>query len=448
MALSTLLRYDKTQVTQTDGHAIVIGAGMAGLCAARVLADAFTKVTVIDQDPLPSTPTGRRGVPQDSQPHVIQEAGRATLEDFFPGFCEKLLRAGGLLIDGASDLDYYYDGDFLADGPERLPNYCATRPLFEHTVRECATNIEGITLRPECRFIDYLYEDTTICGVTVDDSTGRTTNITADLVVDASGRMSPTPKWLENHGYIHPEVSEIQVDVTYSTVIIERPPTDRRMLVVPPTPPRTRGGGAFPIEGDRWIVTIQVMYDDTAPQNCEELLEYAESLPVPDLKQLLETQSWRSDEVTCYPFPSNIRRHYENLTQFPDGLVVIGDALVSFNPLYGQGVSVAALEALSLHHALASGKDDTLAPRFYNRAEEVLDNAWTMAIGADLQFYQANQSQPRGTGIFNWYLTKLRQSAHTDGTLTDAFSRVARMEKPPLSLLQPSIVRRVLFPKD
>jgi 2-polyprenyl-6-methoxyphenol hydroxylase-like FAD-dependent oxidoreductase len=164
------------------------------------------------------------------------------------------------------------------------------------------------------------------------------------------------------------------------------------------------------------------------------------------LREILDAHAWVDGDADRYPFPSNLRRRYESLDRFPDGLVVVGDAVASFNPIYGQGMSVAALEALQLHHALATGRCDDLAPRFFEQAETVVDAAWTMATGSDLQFSQTVGPKPRGTDLFDRYLSRLVERAHADGVLADAFARVVTMQKPPTSLLRPGIVWRVLRP--
>lgn len=446
MTLSNVPRYDEDQVSRIGDRAVVLGAGIAGLLAARVLADAFSEVILIERDTLPETPEKRPGVPQATQPHQMHEAGRATLEDLFPGFGEEFLSTGGLMIDMASDMDFYRGEDPLADGPKRLPSYCGSRPLFEQIIRGRVTDFEEVTVMSGCRFVDYLTDEraTAVEGVVVDDRDAGRSELAADLVVDAMGRTSRTPKWLENQGYEPPPVEEIRIDVTYSTIFVDRPPSARRLLVIPPDPPRTRGGGALPIEDGRWLVTLQDMYSDDMPEDRDEFLSFAGELPVPDLKRLLETRSWISDDIDRYRFPSNVRRRYEKLDRFPDGLLVTGDAIVSTNPVYGQGMSVAALEALQLHHTLASPGDD-LTFRFFDRVEDIVDITWMIAVGADLQYPQAEGSRSSIARLFDWYTSRLLNRARSDGTLTDAYIRVMRMEEPPTSLFRPGLVWRVLF---
>lgn len=445
MTLSTVSRYDPDAVTPRGDHAVVVGGSIAGLLAARVLADAFERVTVFERDEYPTDAESRRGVPQGTQIHALLEAGRATLEDLFPGYGERLLEAGGILIDGASDIKLYQEGGVLADGPRRFPVYSASRPLFEQVVRERLTEFDGVTVRADSHVAGYRTDGaaTTVTGVTVRDGE-TTTSVDADLVVDATGRTSTTPEWLTAHGYDAPPVDEVTIDIGYSTTALERPPDDRRAFLMPASAPQTRGGAIFPIEGGRWLVNLHGVTGDHPPTTFADLPAFASTLPVDDVAELLERYP-QAGEVEFYPFPSSRRRYYESLDRFPDGLLVTGDAIASFNPIYGQGISTAALEALHLHHALASG-DDSLPARFFDRAADVVDIAWTMSTGADAAFAGTSGSPPLGAGLFDRYLSRLSRKAHDDGRLRDAFFRVTMMERHPKSLFRPGVLARVLAP--
>lgn len=182
------------------------------------------------------------------------------------------------------------------------------------------------------------------------------------------------------------------------------------------------------------------------PTNAGELIEFAGSLPFPETRRLLEDNSWISEDVYRYPFPSNRRNRYEDLDRFPDGLVVVGDAIASFNPVYGQGMSVAALQALVLHHTLASEERGGIADRFFDRATDVVDPAWTLAVGADFQFAETDGPKPRGTDLVNLYFARLFRKMHTDGSLNRTFNRVVSLQDPPSVLFHPRVVWRVLKP--
>ena len=448
MTLATVPRYDRDRITERGGHVVVIGAGVAGLLAARVLADVVDEVTVIDRDPFPDEPVARRGVPQSRQIHILWEAGRTVLEELFPGYSEELLAAGGVDIDGRRGLYLYSQGDFLAAGTRPFPLYAATRPLYEQLLRRRVAEVDGVTLRGGCRFVDYCVDDgaTAVQGVTIREAGSERTELSADLVVDATGRTSRTPNWLERHGYRPPPTDEVCVDLAYSATCIERPEDDHRMVGILAEAPRTRGGAVLPVEDGRWLVNLHGVHGDHPPTDPDASSAFAATLPTPIVTDLLETFPMVSDGIAFYPFPSNRRYRYEALDRFPDGLIVVGDALASFNPIYGQGMSVAALEALVLHQILATDARDRLAHRFFDRAAGVIDTAWLLATGSDFSFSQTRGTQPRGTAFVDWYLSRLFRNAHTDSVLTDAFTRVLSMQQPPTSLLHPSVVWRVCRP--
>ncbi len=444
MTLASVPRYDPDVIAAVDDHAVVVGASVAGMVAARVLSDAFDRVTVLDRDPLPADASARRGVPQSRQPHVLLEAGRATLEDLFPGYGETLVEAGGLMLDWTTDLTYYQQGGVLATGPQPKVLYSASRPLFEHAIRPRLAARDGVTFRGETQVVDYLADGANdVTGVELRDG-DDTDELRADLVVDATGRTSSTPSWLEAHGYDAPPVDELTVDVAYSTAVVERPPDDRRAYFVPPSPQQPRGGGVFPVEGDRWLVTLQGVHGDDPPTDIDALREFARTLPIDDLADILASQPLVED-VAHYPFPATRRRRYEALDEFPDGLVVLGDAVASFNPVYGQGMSVACLEAVLLGHALADGTDD-LPRRFFDSASDVVDVAWLLATTADLAFDETAGSRSLPIRLFDRYVSRVVDTAHEDGEVSSTYGRVLSMEVPPTALLRPSIVSRVLRP--
>jgi len=343
------------------------------------------------------------------------------------------------------------EGGFLADGPRRRTVVAATRPLYEQLLRRRVAGLDGVELRPGCQFTDYVLDDAgeRVSGIVVrstEDGEAPPEQLAADLVVDATGRTSRTPEWLDDHGYTAPPVEEVRVDVTYSTVYVDRPDGDRRGVAVFPSPGRPRGGVCIPVEDGRWLVTLWGMHGDDPPTDPEGFVEFAASLPVSHLERLLDEHDRLTDDIPHYPFPANLRRRYEELDRFPDGLIVVGDGVASFNPIYGQGMSVAAFEAVQLHHALAADGLDDLTFRYFDRIEETVDLAWNLAVGSDHQFPQTDGPKPRGTDILNWYLSRYLQQAHTDGKLRDDFFRVQMMELPPSALFRPRNLWRVFGP--
>ncbi len=447
MTLANIKRYDQSRIRGLSGRAVVVGGSMAGLCAARILRDAFAEVVILERDDLPHGPEIRGGAPQTSQPHALLEAGRVTLEDLFPGFSEAVLAAGGLELDMTRDIVWYDRGGAVAEAETPLSALYASRPLFEHVVRERIRDLPDIQIRDGCTFVDYEYdaEESRVTGVQFRDEDGVETTLEAAVTVDATGRTSRTPKWLERQGYSVPDVDQVSVDVTYSTVRITRPADVQRGVLIAPEPHRPRGAAMLPVEGGRWEVLLQGIHGERAPVDRKTFVDWAESLPLADIGQQLREQDWVS-EIQRYPFPASIRRHYETLSRFPDGLVVTGDAIASFNPVYGQGMSVAALDALALHHELPRGLGG-LGPRVFTQVSDVIDEAWRTAVGNDFVFDRTTGPKPFATDLLNSYADRLVTRAHDDGELTEAFLRVFRLERPATSLLHPRILWRVFRPQ-
>ena len=196
------------------------------------------------------------------------------------------------------------------------------------------------------------------------------------------------------------------------------------MLQILPDAPRTRAGVVLPIEGNRWVVLLQGLHGDAPPADRQGVVDFTESLPSAEIGNLLCSQRWVSDGIQQYPYPASRRNRYEELDNFPDGLVVTGDAMVSFNPIYGQGMSLAALESVVLHHALRDGGLDDIGSRFFERTATLVDTVWRMVVGGDFAFSETTGPKPPGTDIPNWYMKRLIQTAQTDSVVSSAFSRV------------------------
>ncbi|WP_299332129.1 FAD-dependent oxidoreductase [Haloplanus sp.] len=447
MTLAHMDRYDASRAEHVGRRAIVLGGSVAGLCVARVLRDAFDEVVVIEREELPTGPAVRDGAPQTGQPHSMLEAGRVTLNDLFPGFGKAVRAEGGLKLDMSDDVVWYDRGGVAAEADADLPALYASRPLFEHVVRERIREFDDIIIRDGCNFGSYEHnaDKNRITGVRFRNENGVTTTLDATVTVDATGRTSRTPRWLERHGYPTPDVERVSVDVTYSTVRITRPADVQRGVLIAPEPHRPRGAAMLPVEGGRWEVLLQGLHGERAPVDPEPFLDWADTLPLDDIATQLREREWISG-IQRYPFPASIRRQYHRLDAFPDGLAVIGDAVASFNPVYGQGMSVAALDALALHHELSEGVDE-LGPRVFTRVSAVVDEAWRTSVTGDFIFEQTEGPKPFGTDLLNSYADRLVAKAHDDGELTEAFLRVFRLERPATSLLHPRILWRVLRPK-
>ena len=280
------------------------------------------------------------------------------------------------------------------------------------------------------------------------DGSGSVDDIAADLVVESGGRGSHVPQWLEAMGYGKPPEETVVIDLGYSTRVYERPleaGRDWRMLLIYAKAPHgTRTGIVSPIEGNGWIVTLSGCLKDYPPADDAGFLEFARSLEQPDIYEAIRHATPRTP-ITTIRFPAQRRRHYEKMRRFPDGLVVVGDAMCSFNPLYGQGMSVAGLEAAALDDCLREHEDLAGLPRrFFRRAARIVDGPWLLATGADFLYPGAVGKRPPGSGVLGWYnVSVLELSAGHPRVLT-RFLEVMHLTRSPFALFSPVVLVPVL----
>jgi 2-polyprenyl-6-methoxyphenol hydroxylase-like FAD-dependent oxidoreductase len=431
--------------------AVVIGAGLAGLLAARVLSEHVDRVVLLDHDTLPEEPLPRGGAPQSAHAHALLSRGRAALEDLFPGLTAELVARGAVPGDPQADSRWVNDGYTMVPGPSGLTGILVSRPLLERQVRRRTLTDARIQLHQRVDVRDPLHDaDGRVLGVAAVEWDGAGQGIRhweADLVVDATGRTSRTPEWLVALGFEPPEEERVEVDVAYATRHYRREPGHLDGAVgalVSASPDCPRGGGLLAQEGDRWICTLAGFFGDRPPVDPEGFEAYAGTLLSPLLHEVITT-AVPLDDPRRFRFPASVRRRYERLTRVPQGLLVVGDAICSFDPIYGQGMTVAALEALALRDLLSGGLDRPgLATEFWQVAARTIDNPWLIAVGGDMRLPGYRGPVDRRTRVVNAYLAKVYRAAAFDPVVGTAFMRVAQMEAPPSSLMAPGVMAHVL----
>ena len=434
---------------QLGDRAVVLGASMAGLLAARVLGDAYGQVTVIDRDKLPRAGSSRHGVPHGRHLHALLARGQQALEELFPGLTAELVAHGAPAGDVLANGRWYLNGHRLRQAPTGLVALCASRPFLEGHVRARVRALPNVTVLDRCDVV----------GLAATPDGGRVTGarvlsrvdggaeqlLRADLVVDATGRGSRTPLWLEALGYARPAKEQVRIGLGYATRTY-RLPSDALGgdlgLVEAPTPQHPRAGALLMQEGDRWIVTLAGMLGDYPPTDPDGFLDFARSLRFPDIHEAIRDAEPLDDPV-AFRFPASVRHRYERLDRFPDGLLVLGDAVCSFNPIYGQGMSVAAVEALALRRHLERGAEPQ-PHRFFHDLARTVDVPWDIAVGGDLVFPSVQGRRTAKTRLVNAYIARLHAAAAHDASLAGAFLRVTGLVAPPQSLLRPGIAVRVL----
>ncbi|WP_198344412.1 FAD-dependent oxidoreductase [Mycobacterium dioxanotrophicus] len=432
-------------------RAVVLGCSIGGLLAARVLADHFDHVTVIERDSLPDGIAQRRGVPQGRHVHGLLSSGAQALDDLFPGFLDDLVDDGAVVLDGSgvSRVSMTFAGHPLnLDGPFTKPvtSYLATRPFLEGHVRQRVRTIPNVEILDGHDAVEFVVAGAgrvTGVRVTAHDGTGHL-EVQADLVVDATGRAARTPAFLDSIGYRRPVEHRNTIHVAYTSQLLHIPPDAivERLFLIGARPELLCGGALFACENDTWMLTLVGMTGLQPPVDQEGMFRFAEKFAPPAMMTALRAAEPLTEAVT-YRYPASVRRFYERLPQFPSGLLVFGDAICSFNPVYGQGMSVAALEALALRDCLEDGPQD-LARRFFRAAAKPLGRAWQMASGADLTLPRVEGHRSPSIRFANRYTERVLAAAESDGLVAETFLRVTNLVDAPTALLRPSIVARVL----
>ncbi|GAB4323623.1 MAG: FAD-binding monooxygenase [Dehalococcoidia bacterium] len=435
--------------TLVGTNAVVLGSSMGGMLAARVLADFFERVTIVDRDTLPPPGEHRKGVPQGRHTHALLPSGNGVLESFFPGLTSELVEMG---VPALRTVDFrWYDGGGYHcryEDPARS-GLGVSRPFLEGYVRQRLRALPNVTIIERCDALGLAMSErsTRVRGLRIlRRAPGSAEEVLdADLVVDASGRASQASAWLQESGYEPPEEERIVVNIGYMTRLYRRHPDDlggAKVVVTVPRPGESQFGGVMLAqEGDRWTVTLAGY--GTYPPNTEEgFLAAARALPAPDIYQVI-SKNEPLTEFIPYRFPASLRRRYEQLRRFPEGFLVFGDAICSVNPVYGQGMSIAALEAVDLQHALREGLDG-LWRRFFSRAAKTIDNPWQIVAGGDLRYPQAEGKRTRSMHVVNWYISRLHVAARRDPVVARAFNLVASLQAPPASVMRPGVALRVL----
>jgi len=435
-------------VTDRSGHAVVLGASIAGLLAARVLSESFEKVTVFDRDALPAGHDNRRGVPHGEHTHGLLAFGHNALEELFDGFAAEITALGALPLDLGRDLLWFGDGMRFPRQDTGLRGLGVSRPTLEGYVRDRVRRLSNVVIEDRVEALGLLTGDdrTRVTGVRVLPRGGQPLEIPAEFVVDATGRGNRGPTWLSEIGYAKPAEDAVDAVAGYSTRTYRRVPGDADFdgFVLNPWPENPQGAVAVAVDGDRWMVTL-VGCDSRnfPPSDPQGFLDFLKRLPQPDLYELLSKSEPLGPPLKMR-LPVSVRRRYEKMGRLPEGLVSIGDAICAFNPAYGQGMTVAAAEALVLRDCLAKGRDG-LPRRFYAKVAKLIDVPWDMAVGADLRYGHVLGARSGKTAFLNGYIARLFVAASRHPLVAKAFLSVANLMSPPQKLFAPGVVARVLF---
>ncbi|MGB0389167.1 MAG: FAD-dependent oxidoreductase [Ardenticatenaceae bacterium] len=448
--------------------AIVMGGSMAGLWTARVLADHFDEVTIVERDQLPSEPTHRPGVPQARQYHILLRRGRQIMQDLFPDLDKQLCAAGAIEADLAKDVKVNLRGHWLKQFASGHLLLSCSRVLLETAIRQRLAShprvqfIEGAEvtgLRPQGSTLRRQGEGLTqaVTGINVrwrDGSRGQKGDqetLLADFVVDATGRNSRTPKWLSELGYQAPEESVVNSFLGYATRRYKKPANwhaDWDMMLISSTPPdQPRGGIIFAEENETWVVLLAGANKDYPPTDEEGFLAYARSV-TPEFYEAISAAEPMTP-IYGYRRTENQLRHYEKLTEWPENFIVVGDAYCAFNPIYGQGMTVSAMTAVALgeHLAQTNGNLSGFAHKFQQHVAKLTQPVWLLATSADMQWPETVGAQRKSnvaTRFAHWYLDQLMNALPHNDHIRLAFSDVNQLIQPVSSLFAPTVMARAL----
>lgn len=433
-------------------RAVVLGGSIAGLFAARVLADAYDQVLIVDRDKLVGVKGVRRFCPQSHQANGLLARGVQVMEELFPGLTQEMIDNGVPTGDLAGTCRWYARGFRLKQQHAGLTTLGVVRPLFEYFIRERVQKIPNVTFLEEHDILGLTTtaDKSRVTGVRVQARNGDVDKvIEGDLVVDATGRGSRTPVWLEQLGYEKPVEERKKIDLGYVTQHFRLRPGANgfgrdvaiNQIAHAGAP---RGNVFFLVEDGKVELTTYGILGDHPPTDRAGLMEWLKSLPAKDVYETLRYAD-PVDKAMPFKFPTTLRRHYEDLRRFPDGLLVTGDAITCFNPVYAQGMSVAALCALVMRRHLHSGVAPVPLDYFRDIAKDAVDAAWEMTNTIDLSLPGVEGERTFKVRMANWYLKRVQIAATRDGKITAAYFKTAGLVAPPESLMRPGFALRVLW---
>lgn len=420
-------------------HAIVIGGSIAGLLAAGVLAKHYSKVTLIDADALSNINAARKGVPQGNHVHGVLRKGWQQMLSVFPNLEKKVSDAGAVWLDVGTEIKWHYFGVERATFESKGRTPFLGRPTLESLIFQELEELKNVECLSATFVEEYVGTADTVQGVKLRGGQ----ECMADLVVDASGRGSRTPKWLEKLGGEAPEELSIPASVSYASCEFTQPKQkfDWRVLYISPQDAAGGAGVIFPTENGNWLVTLTGRNLAQPPRTHEAFIEFAKSLPSDAMVHALKGAEPLS-EVRTYRFAKSLRRLYEKV-EMPAGLVVVGDAVCSFNPVFGQGMTVCAMEATHLDNTLEASTGGDWQKSFQKEISRYVNVAWEMIEVEDLRYPDVHGLRSLKVKLMQAFTSAVCRKSEKDAYLSHLFDEIVHFETPPTALMRLKVLLRL-----
>ena len=435
-------------------RAIIIGGGISGKLAARVVSHFFKEVMIIERDYEPQGPIPRKGAPQGEHLHALLQAGEHGLEALFPGITKKFHSSGAVKINSTQDLAWFHHGVWKLRFDGGYTTTLQTRPHLEWHIDQYINAIPNVTFLYNHTVQNYVYNEVKnqITGVDVIDSSGSEKNLTANLVIDASGVSSLSSSWLNKRGISIPE-QKVKIGLSYITKSYQLPESQARdwaIKLVYPNPPHEKIGGTISrVEGDRHIVTLIGYHNGVNEKEVVKsdngFIDLTKKLPKLDIYREIKDAVPLSS-TSIYRVPHIVWRRFDKVKSLPDGLLLIGDTVCRIDPVFGQGMSISVLEALKLQELLQNESHELqkVINHFLKQEAKIIAPIWNMVITEDFRYPETIGKKPAGLSIQQWYAKKIFLLSSENQEIYNSFIKVMNLICPITILMSPRIIKQVL----
>ncbi|WP_332694321.1 NAD(P)/FAD-dependent oxidoreductase [Halalkalibacter lacteus] len=433
--------------------AIIIGGSISGKLAARILSDFFKEVVILERDKEPEGPFPRKGTRQGEHLHALLFAGQYGLEELFPGITEKFYSSGAVKINSTKDLAWFHHGVWKLRYAGEYTTTLQTRPHLEWHIEQYMKRIPNVSFHYNQDVKNYLYNvaENRVYGVEIKDSDHSIKSLTADLIVDASGADSLTTNWLTQRGITVPS-EKIAIGLSYFSRLYHLPDSKNRdwmIKIIYPNPPHEKIGGTISkVEGERYIVTLlgyqNKIQEKEVLKSDNGFLELSKKLPKLDIYNEIKDGTPLT-KTSVYRVPQINWKRFEKVEQLPNGLLLIGDTVCRLDPVFGQGMSIAVLEALALQKLL---RDKNTLPKtatlFHKKVSQIISPIWNMVITEDFRYPGISGKKPISLKFQQWYTKNIFLLSSQNKTIYNSFINVMHLLKPTTILMHPRIIKRVL----